>query len=413
MNKPIKLNVVILTHNEEEVFRLLDILKQQKRLDTKVFIVDDYSDTEYYERLVRVAKNDNIELYQHSLNNNFAEHRNFILNIIPKNEWIVMLDADEVVNEKLLVNLVKTTQNDEYDVFRLPRINTLGETSFDIPEVNWRKPQGIQYPDLQGRVFKNNGTRYEGKVHEQLTGYIQDKVLKGKYFTILHHKTTEKQEKQNALYENISEMQVKYYSQCGEDKYIAGKMALLRLEKTIVEIGAGRPEEISNSRYFIEQGFSALLIEPNKDLYDELSSFYVSNDDVEVLQLVIGNSTGVTTINISKKHWALSSLDEVEGESIKQVVGKEPIDRALSFWSKYPTEIGIMSIDTEGNDLPILQTLLDEKIYPQVLIVEALTEDVKQKEIEMLSEYYIFDTTLSLSNVFIRKDIMNAIDKIS
>lgn len=405
MNKPIKLNVVVLTHNEEEVFRLLDILKQQKRLDTRVFIVDDYSDKEYYKRLATRAKNDNIELCQHSLNNNFAEHRNFILNIIPRNEWIVMLDADEVVNEKFLVNLVKATQTDEYDVFRLPRINTFGDDVYDIPEVNWRKPQGLQYPDLQGRVFKNNGTRYSGKVHEQLTNYIQDKVLKGKYFTILHHKTIEKQEKQNALYENISEMQVKYYSQCGEDKYIASKMGLLGLEKTIVEIGAGRPEEISNSRYFIEQGFSALLIEPNKDLYDELSSFYVSNDDVEILQLVIGASTGVTTINISKKHWALSSLDEVEGESIKQIVGKEPIDRALGFWSKYPVEIGIMSIDTEGNDLPILQTLLDERIYPQVLIVEALTDEIKRQEIDMLAEYYIFDTTLSLSNVFIRKDI--------
>jgi hypothetical protein len=97
--------------------------------------------------------------------------------------------------------------NPEVDLYYVPRINTVdGLTQEHIQKWGWRVENGrINYPDYQSRLYRNNSSiRWEGKVHEQIKGF--------KHYTLLpqidelslwHHKTIDKQEKQNNYYETL------------------------------------------------------------------------------------------------------------------------------------------------------------------------------------------------------------------
>lgn len=60
----------------------------------------------------------------------------------------------------------------------------------------------INPPDYQARVYRNvEGINWEGKVHERIVGHsTQAHLPPHEELSLYHHKTIEKQEKQNRLY---------------------------------------------------------------------------------------------------------------------------------------------------------------------------------------------------------------------
>lgn len=102
-----------------------------------------------------------------------------------KNEWILQLDADEVVTEELkneilrIINLQPTTYNlQPTNGYHLPRKNfLLGK---------WMKKGGL-YPDYVLRLFKRGKGRFPCKnVHEQIeiagkVGYLRNDLLHYSY----------------------------------------------------------------------------------------------------------------------------------------------------------------------------------------------------------------------------------------
>lgn len=63
----------------------------------------------------------------------------------------------------------------------------------------------INSPDYQSRCFKNaEHIRWEGKVHERITGCkTYSHLPPQEELSLYHHKTIDKQEQQNELYESI------------------------------------------------------------------------------------------------------------------------------------------------------------------------------------------------------------------
>ena len=63
----------------------------------------------------------------------------------------------------------------------------------------------INFPDYQARIYKNDPKiKWEGKVHETITGYETIAELPTEeYLCLLHHKSISKQEQQNKLYETL------------------------------------------------------------------------------------------------------------------------------------------------------------------------------------------------------------------
>jgi glycosyltransferase involved in cell wall biosynthesis len=147
-------------------------------------------------------------VYRHHLNNDFAEHKNF-LNEQCNGDYIFQIDADETIHPNLLEHLHDIVgHNPEVDLFVVPRINVVtGLTDEDVTRWGWTvNEQGWNcYPDYQTRIFKNScSIKWEGNVHERVVGYETMAPLPAEEeWSLYHIKTIERQRFQNNFYESF------------------------------------------------------------------------------------------------------------------------------------------------------------------------------------------------------------------
>jgi glycosyltransferase involved in cell wall biosynthesis len=188
---------VILTSKVDShlVHRPIEIMKKQ---DCEVILL---ADTNSPKTIQELKSRFDVKVLKHKLKDDFASHRNHGINKIDDGDWIIMIDGDEVIDNKFIARLDQfLDHNPTTDAVGLARINTYGN-EFEIPTPNWDTPSGDQYPDYQLRVFKKSQTtKYQGIVHEQLTGYKIHSNTQLKELTILHHKSYEKHKKSNDYY---------------------------------------------------------------------------------------------------------------------------------------------------------------------------------------------------------------------
>lgn len=142
-------------------------------------------------------------VYAKRLKGDFASHRNYLLDQMPSDGYICMLDGDEWVMDTFPRALTKTLENVNTDVIFLPRHNKLiDRDKITRDDINIDKNElrnGMSYPDLQSRVFKA-GIKYEGKIHEGLTNYKSSFEPKQDDLHIIHVKTQKRQNEQNVMY---------------------------------------------------------------------------------------------------------------------------------------------------------------------------------------------------------------------
>jgi predicted transcriptional regulator len=144
----------------------------------------------------------------YSLNNDFAEFKNNIKKHC-NNEYIFFIDADEEVTQDQIHIIREILElNSDIDCFLVPRINTVENlTDKHIEQWGWNLTEEgwINWPDMQFRLCKNKlEIKWEGKVHERLNGYKTITQLPNEPILALqHHKTIQKQEKQNNYYNTL------------------------------------------------------------------------------------------------------------------------------------------------------------------------------------------------------------------
>lgn len=198
--------IIIATHNEETVFRLLDLVFATKNPEDKVVIYDDFSNEEYIQKL----KQYEILFYQHKLNMNFADHWNNVHQYIPVGEWIMFLAADEMLDPAFFASLKNEINSYPVDRFNFARMNTYYDETKEAGEmpnnIDWNNPSlfGESYPDLQGRAYRNlPHMKWVGPVHEVLSGMSSMRNIISKELTILHHRSTQKIVRSEVLYRAI------------------------------------------------------------------------------------------------------------------------------------------------------------------------------------------------------------------
>jgi hypothetical protein len=178
----------------------------------EIIILDDFSEdpitTDIFDRWE--AGDISCTVHQRRLDGDFAAHKNY-LNSLCGGDYIIQLDADELMGEMLLLSQLRylIEINPEAEIFHLPRVNTVeGITQQDLDNYGWRvTPQGwIMWPDFQGRIYKNDPRiRWEGKVHERIVGCLTGTYLpENEGWAIIHKKTIDRQRKQNALYSEFA-----------------------------------------------------------------------------------------------------------------------------------------------------------------------------------------------------------------
>jgi hypothetical protein len=215
-----KISYCITACNEHiELDRLLRFLKANIRKEDEVIIQLDINHTDkvaevcnlftgfnHQEDLSDTIKNS--QYYVFALDNNFAQFKNQ-LSKFATGDYIFQLDADEIPHADLIKLLpLLLEQNSEIDLFFVPRVNTVeGLTQEHIIKWGWNvnKNGWVNFPDYQTRIYRNNPEiKWEGKVHEKITGTKTFSPLPaGEVWSLYHPKTIEKQEKQNSYYNTL------------------------------------------------------------------------------------------------------------------------------------------------------------------------------------------------------------------
>lgn len=146
-------SIIILTKNEGEIIgKCLD--KLPPGID--VFVLDSGSTDNTEEQAISKGAH----LSTHNMSPFIiSEQRNWALKNLPiKTEWVLFLDADEYISEELHQKIIESTQQSDYNAFRLtPKFIFWGK---------WMKRiQG--YPNWHDRLLKKDEVKIEGGVWEK------------------------------------------------------------------------------------------------------------------------------------------------------------------------------------------------------------------------------------------------------
>lgn len=105
-----------------------------------------------------------------------------------KNEWIFVLDSDEIITEPLKAEILKTLENPEFKAYKVPRLNY-----FFGKEI---RRMGL-YPDYSTRFFDRRFAHFDGRaVHEKVLCDSQISALKEHFIHYAYENLEQFYEKQ-------------------------------------------------------------------------------------------------------------------------------------------------------------------------------------------------------------------------
>jgi glycosyltransferase involved in cell wall biosynthesis len=201
-----KISYAVTVCNElTEVERLLTQLLAQKHSKDEIVVLYDNKGTE--EVLNYLQSVEGIKLVCDTFDGHFGDWKNK-LTALCTGDFIFQIDADEYLSEEFIDALHQILEaNPEVDLYFVPRINTVsGLTMAHVQKWGWNMwNDRVNWPDRQTRVYRNNSEiKWENKVHEKIIGYKQYTTLPAvDELALIHPKTIERQERQNAYYETL------------------------------------------------------------------------------------------------------------------------------------------------------------------------------------------------------------------
>ncbi len=174
-----KLSVVVITLNEERnIARCLDSVKD---LADEIFVVDSMSK----DKTVSISEQYGARIILQPFLGHI-EQKNFAAeNAI--NDWVLSIDADEVVTDELKQHILSIKQNPEYNGYSFPRLNNYCG--------KWIRHSGW-YPDQKIRLFNRTKGMWKGEnPHDRWTfhsdtdkeGKLKGDLLHYSFYTISDH----------------------------------------------------------------------------------------------------------------------------------------------------------------------------------------------------------------------------------
>jgi len=145
------ISVLIITHNEAT-----NISSCIQSLDwtDDIIVLDSYSSDD----TLSIAKNLGAKVYQRKFDN-FASQRNYALdNFKFKYDWVLHIDADEIVTPELFGEMSKAINLNNFDAYQIPSKMMLFN--------KWLKYSGM-YPVYQVRLGRKNQLRFKQVGHGQ------------------------------------------------------------------------------------------------------------------------------------------------------------------------------------------------------------------------------------------------------
>jgi FkbM family methyltransferase len=189
-----------------------------------------------------------------------------------------------------------------------------------------------------------------------------------------------------------------YFSQDGQDKFIHEKFFVNKRDGIFLDIGANDGITFSNTYFFEKQmGWKGICVEPNPDIFKEL----VKVRDATCLNAAISNQIGSATFLKIDGPNMLSGLvdfyhedhlrwvqDELKQHGYKREeiqVQCYKINELLD--SHGIKKVDYMSIDTEGGEFNIIETIDFKKISIDVISIENPYNDKRIKSLLVNNGY--------------------------
>lgn len=167
-----KVSGVVVARNEEKnIGRCLESLQWCD----EIIVIDDFST----DKTKEMAEKRGAVVYQRRLDSDFSAQRNFSLKKA-KNEWVLFVDADEVVSPSLAKEIVRRLEKPDCNGFKIPRQEVfIGKRLHcaDKSAYNW----SFDRNKLLRLAVKSKG-EWKGKVHEVWhikgeTGEMNNKLI--------------------------------------------------------------------------------------------------------------------------------------------------------------------------------------------------------------------------------------------
>jgi hypothetical protein len=185
------------------------------------------------------------------------------------------------------------------------------------------------------------------------------------------------------------------YSQNGEDLLVACLMDYIQVKApSYLDIGAADPIRINNTYLFYQMGWRGVLVEPNPACCRRLGSQRprdtvlnagIGISDRKQADYYMISGKGGEDLNTFSKDMAESYPAKTRGRhKIEKVIPMPLLPINQVFLEHFSDGLGFMSIDTEGLDMKILETLDFGRFRPSVVCVETLIFGTKGVASEIL-----------------------------
>lgn len=219
------------------------------------------------------------------------------------------------------------------------------------------------------------------------------------------------------------------YSQNGEDLIIRDLLHRLRIKSpTYLDIGANEPFKISNTYLLYSKGNRGVCVEPNVHLYkkmlqkrpgDTCINAGIAFDEKREADFYLfpKEANGLGTFSKSEaEFWEQTGNERVGKYKVEKVVSVPLIDINEVMGKYFSPHPNFISIDVEGLDLQLLQSIDFTKYKPEVFCVETLAYSGSEKEVKntalinFLTDrgYFVFADTY-INTIFCRKDSYTAL----
>ena len=205
-----KISYAITVCNEEvELQNLVTFLLKHKELQDEIVITyDSKNGSKGVEEYLRShSVNGEFNWHPFEFEDNFSDLKNYTKKM-SSGDYVFHIDADEIPHEILMEQIHTILETNDVDLIWIPRVNTVeGLTEEWTRKWGWRVSEKgwVNFPDYQARVFRNReDICWEGKVHEYIDGCKTYAHLPPQEeLSLYHHKSIDKQVKQNTLYEGL------------------------------------------------------------------------------------------------------------------------------------------------------------------------------------------------------------------
>ena len=217
------------------------------------------------------------------------------------------------------------------------------------------------------------------------------------------------------LYSLLISKNREFYSQTGEDELLI--KYLPENTGSYVDVGSGQPVRGSNTYFFYKRGWSGTLIDPVK--FNSRLTKLFRRRDTFVRNIVSSKNAPLSFYEFYPAEYSTIEKSVAEdlvkrGIKLKSEVNFNPISLASLNLTYQPLEPTLLSIDVEGHDLEVLNSINWFDFKPRVIFVVENISDNTQEGSKitnyLIAHGYEFVENTDISSIYVHTDYLESVD---